>query len=244
VGIAYAGSASVATLLYLTYQQSGVGVLMAGVPIIGLLMATMHMYLRQQEADEAMRKSRVEAVEREQEQAQRHMAELQRSEQRFHSAFTHAFIGMTLLRPDGRILQANRAWRSLLGVGDEDLSPRSFSDFVCAEDVRGQEEELTEWVQRVPLAVVTAGASGALLYVNGDRFEVKPRPARDEVDETGAGDVFATTFLIYYHRDGDPWAAAEAAACAASLSVEGEGWSTVPDTATLEAALKEYRARL
>jgi len=116
--------------------------------------------------------------------------------------------------------------------------------FLSAEDVRGQEEELTEWVQRVPLAVVTAGASGALLYVNGDRFEVKPRPAREEVDETGAGDVFATTFLIYYHRDGDPWAAAEAAACAASLSVEGEGWSTVPDTATLEAALKEYRARL
>src|SRR5205814_2450097 len=93
IGIAYAGSASVATLLYLTYQQSGIGVLIAGVHIIGLLMATMHMYLRQQEADEAMRKGRLEAVEREQEQAQRHMAELQRSEQRFHSAFTHAFIG-------------------------------------------------------------------------------------------------------------------------------------------------------
>src|SRR5262249_20186188 len=83
-----------------------------------------------------------------------------------------------------------------------------------AEDVRGQEEELTEWVQRVPLAVVTAGAAGALLYVNGDRFEVKPRPAV-EVDTTGAGDVFAAAFLLHYHRDGDPWMAAEAATCAA-----------------------------
>jgi len=115
--------------------------------------------------------------------------------------------------------------------------------FVSSEDVRGQEEELTEWVQRVPLAVVTAGAAGALLYVNGDRFEVKPRPAV-EVDATGAGDVFAAAFLLHYHRDGDPWAAAEAATCAASLSVEGEGWSAIPDAATLEAALKEYRARL
>jgi diguanylate cyclase (GGDEF)-like protein/PAS domain S-box-containing protein len=142
IGIAYAGSASVATLLFLTYEQSGIGVLIAGVPIIGLLMATMHMYLRQQEADEAMRKGRLEAVEREQEQAQRHVAELRRSEQRFHSAFTHAFIGMTLLRPDGRILQANRAFRSLLGLGDQELSAASFSDFVCAEDVGGLAEQL------------------------------------------------------------------------------------------------------
>jgi sugar/nucleoside kinase (ribokinase family) len=113
--------------------------------------------------------------------------------------------------------------------------------FVSDEDVRGREARLTEWVQRVPLAVVTAGATGALLYVNGDRFEVRPRPAR-EVDPTGAGDVFAAAFLLHYLRDGDPWAAAEAATCAASLSVEGEGWSAIPDAAALEAALAEYRA--
>lgn len=130
------------------------------------------------------------------------------------------------------------AWSS-----PNDVLDRLQALFVSAEDVRGQEEQLTEWVQRVPLAVVTAGAAGALLYVNGDRFEVKPRPAR-EVDATGAGDVFATTFLLHYQRHGDPWAAAEAASCAASLSVEGEGWSTIPDAATLEAALAEYRARL
>ena len=85
-------------------------------------------------------------------------------------------------------------------------------------------------MQRVPVAVVTAGAAGALLYVNGERYEVRPRRTR-EVDATGAGDVFAATFLIHYDRDGDPWEAAEAATCAASLSVEGEGWSAVPDAA-------------
>jgi sugar/nucleoside kinase (ribokinase family) len=114
--------------------------------------------------------------------------------------------------------------------------------FVSAHDVRGQESQLTEWVQRVPLAVVTAGAAGALLYVNGDRFEVRPRRTR-EVDPTGAGDVFAATFLVHYDRHGDPWEAAEAATCAASLSVEGEGWSAVPDAGTLAAALEAYRAR-
>ena len=115
--------------------------------------------------------------------------------------------------------------------------------FASGHDVLGQESQITEWVQRVPLAVVTAGAAGAILYVNGDRYEVRPRKTR-EVDPTGAGDVFAATFLIHYDRTGDAWEAAEAATCAASLSVEGEGWSTVPDAATLAAALEAYRARV
>jgi len=115
--------------------------------------------------------------------------------------------------------------------------------FASGHDVLGQESQITEWVQRVPLAVVTAGAAGAILYVNGDRYEVRPRKTR-EVDPTGAGDVFAATFLIYYDRTGDAWEAAEAATCAASLSVEGEGWSTVPDAAMLAAALEAYRARV
>jgi sugar/nucleoside kinase (ribokinase family) len=154
---------------------------------------------------------------------------------------------------DGSVAAAAQGWlRTLDDEGGveavawesaENVLNRLQALFLSTEDVAGQEEELTEWVQRVPLAVITAGAAGALLYVNGDRFEVKPRPTV-EVDATGAGDVFATAFMLHYHRDGDPWAAAEAATCAASLSVEGEGWSAVPDTATLQAALKEYRARL
>jgi len=102
---------------------------------------------------------------------------------------------------------------------------------------------MTEWVQRVPIAVVTAGRDGALLYVSGERYEVRARRAL-EVDPTGAGDVFAATFLARYRRDADPWDAAEAATCAASLSVEGVGWSAVPDAAGLQAALKDYRMAL
>ena len=34
-----------------------------------------------------------------------------------------------------RILQANRAWRGLLGLGDEELATHAFSDFVCPDDV-------------------------------------------------------------------------------------------------------------
>ena len=126
--------------------------------------------------------------------------------------------------------------------GAREVLNRVLALFVSAEDLRGHESQLTEWVQRVPVAVVTAGAAGALLYVNGERYEVRPRRTR-EVDPTGAGDVFAAAFLVHYQRHPDPWDAAEAATCAASLSVEGEGWSTVPDAAQLEEALAAYRAR-
>jgi 1D-myo-inositol 3-kinase len=112
--------------------------------------------------------------------------------------------------------------------------------FLSAADVRGQEPAMTDWVQRVPIAVVTAGRNGALVYVNGERYEIRPRRAV-EVDPTGAGDVFAATFLTRYRRDGDPWDAAEAATCAASLSVEAPGWAAVPNAGGLEAALRVYR---
>src|SRR5436309_2036475 len=99
---------------------------------------------------------------------------------------------------------------------------------------------LPSQIEVVTVAAVTAGAAGALLYVNGERYEIRPRPAR-EVDPTGAGDVFAAAFLVSYQFDDDPWQAAAVATCAASLSVEGRGWSTVPDRETLTAVLDRYR---
>ena len=137
------------------------------------------------------------------------------------------------LKPDG--LVAPRPWRS-----PERLLQSVQALFLSREDIRGQEAEVVEWFQRMPVGVLTADRDGALLFVNGERYEIQPRPAR-EVDPTGAGDVFAATFLIQYQREGDPWLAAAAAACAGSLAVEGEGWTAVADRATLDAALAEYQ---
>jgi diguanylate cyclase (GGDEF)-like protein/PAS domain S-box-containing protein len=135
VGITFAGSASVACLLFLTFQQSGIGVLMAAAPIIAMLLTTLHYFFRQQEADETVRKSRLEAAEREAEVAARHVRELEVSERRFHSAFTHASIGMALVSFDGRVLQVNSALRTLLGIDDaQSVAQRLFSDFVDAND--------------------------------------------------------------------------------------------------------------
>jgi diguanylate cyclase (GGDEF)-like protein/PAS domain S-box-containing protein len=134
VGIAFAGSAAVAALLFLVYQQSGIGVLTAMVPLLGMMLATLHYFFRQQEAAEAARQASAEAGERERELAARHVQELGASERRFHSAFTHASIGMALLAFDGGFLQANHALRALVGRDDAELLHLRFQDIVLGAD--------------------------------------------------------------------------------------------------------------
>ena len=137
------------------------------------------------------------------------------------------------VKPDGLVVP--RPWRS-----PERLLQSVQALFLSREDIRGQEARVVEWFQRMPVGVLTADREGALLFVNGERYRIHPRPAV-EVDPTGAGDIFAATFLIQYQRDGDPWQAAAAAACAGSMAVEGEGWSAVPDRAALDAAFALYQ---
>ncbi len=142
VGIAYVGSAAVASLLYLVYLQSGIGVLAAMVPLLGMMLATLHYFFRQQEASESVRRANAEALERENELARRHVHELEASERRFHSAFTHASIGMALLAFDGRILQANAALCALVGRHNQALLNQTFQDVVFDDDRRALGEKL------------------------------------------------------------------------------------------------------
>ena len=119
VGLVFAGSASVACLLFLSFEQAGVGVVVAAVPIIAMLLTALHTLFRQQETDDGVRQNRIDAAEREAELASRHVLELAASERRFHSAFSHASIGMALVSFDARVLQVNDALLNLLGMADQ-----------------------------------------------------------------------------------------------------------------------------
>jgi len=115
---------------------------------------------------------------------------------------------------------------------------------VSEEDVEAvPKTTLDDWFQQVPMGAVTRGFAGATLFVNGESYHVAPDRAV-EVDATGAGDVFAAALLIEYDREGNPWDAAAAAACAAAASVEVPGAAGIPDRATLAARLTAYRRRL
>ncbi len=86
---------------------------------------------------------------------------------------------------------------------------------------------LSHWSMQVPLLVATDGKHGATLFQHGvaERF---PAYAAQEIDPTGAGDVFAAAFLMHYHRHGDPRKAVDFANCVASLSIEHMGIAGIP----------------
>ncbi|RVT48070.1 EAL domain-containing protein [Rubrivivax albus] len=135
VGTSYAASALIAGLLYLAFRTTGIGVMAGAVPIIIVLLVMLHYHFRQRESDDEAQRLRIEAAEREAEQAARHLQALRASEQRFHSAFSHAAIGMALVQPDGRVLQVNAALCALLGSDEATLLRRPFQSVVHPEDV-------------------------------------------------------------------------------------------------------------
>ena len=134
VGTTYAASALIAGLLFLSFKATGIGVMAGAVPIIMVLLVMLHYHFRQRESDDKAQALRIEAAEREAAQAARHLSQLRDSEQRFHSAFSHAAIGMALVTDKGHVLQANVAMLNLLGCTEAELIGHDFQDFVHPDD--------------------------------------------------------------------------------------------------------------
>ena len=93
-----------------------------------------------------------------------------------------------------------------------------------------------DWSRFVDTVVVTHAERGATVYHAGESCHYPARPAQ-QVDPTGAGDVFAAAFLIRLAETGDPCLAAYFANIVASFSVEGPGVSGIPQRQQVEAYL-------
>ncbi len=158
----------------------------------------------------------------------------------FAHAFDDAVLGvgpqgwMRAWGQDGVVIR--QAWKGARGVLGQTQAL-----FLSEEDV-ADEREVREWFDLVPVGCVTRGAAGATLFVNGEPFPVSGYPT-SVVDPTGAGDVFAVAFLIYYQRTGDAWEAAGFASAAGSLAVEREGIMGVPNREQLDDRWAAYRHR-
>ena len=120
----WAGSASPTSpaprspaLLYMSFEQFGLPVLLVAVPVIAMFLSTLHSYFQRKESDE------------------RHMEELKESESRFHSAFTHAAIGMALVSTEGKFIQANKAFCEMLGRGTPQLLDADLETLVNPDDL-------------------------------------------------------------------------------------------------------------
>lgn len=109
------------------------------------------------------------------------------------------------------------------------------------EDVGGDLERVQAMAALCPALVLTAGKAGATLYAQGAETHI-PAPSVDEVDPTGAGDVFAATFLAQLHRTGEPLLAAQLAAQIAAHSVTRPGLAGIPTRDELFDLLAEAAA--
>jgi sugar/nucleoside kinase (ribokinase family) len=103
-------------------------------------------------------------------------------------------------------------------------------------DVPRADEAARAFLGVVPIVALTRGWQGARLFTR-DGVQDVPALPREEVDPTGAGDVFAAALLVGYHETGDVAEAAAFAACAASCAVEGVGASSLGDRAEVERRL-------
>jgi sugar/nucleoside kinase (ribokinase family) len=104
---------------------------------------------------------------------------------------------------------------------------------VSIEDVAHDEALLQHWAAQARLLVVTRGAHGCTIHRNNTVTAV-PTHAVEIVDATGAGDIFAASFLVQLRQSGDPLAAARFANCLASQSITRRGLDSIPTPAEIE----------
>ncbi len=106
-------------------------------------------------------------------------------------------------------------------------------------DLSGDRAMLTHFLTSAKLGVETLGAEGCRVYHNGQVEHVPVKP-EVEIDATGAGDIFAATFFVYYHKTANYLTAARYANACASLSVLKVGLESIPTLSQVEARLRMY----
>jgi sugar/nucleoside kinase (ribokinase family) len=152
-------------------------------------------------------------------------------------SFTPSLLGLTpqgWLRAwgeSGQVVQAD--WES-----SEQALGRAGAVVLSIEDVAGVEEQIEFMAAHTRILVVTEGAAGARLYWHGDQRRYRA-PTVQEVDATGAGDIFAAAFFIRMLATRDPWEAARFATHLATQSVRRSGLKGIPTAEEIQTCMVE-----
>jgi sugar/nucleoside kinase (ribokinase family) len=155
----------------------------------------------------------------------------------------HAFSDETLIgiSPQGWMRQWDAAGRVKPRAWQEAAAILPHADVLILshEDLGGYTASLASYVELAPLVVLTRGEHGCTIYRRHEPpLDVPAFPAQ-VVDPTGAGDTFATAFLIRQHETNDLLEAARFANAAASLAIESMGAATMPTREQVEQRLEK-----
>ena len=151
--------------------------------------------------------------------------------------FPEGFLGIT---PQGWIRewdQDGRVTKSEWPEADYVLR-NARASVLSIEDVDREEQRIEEMATYSQILVVTEGAKGCRLYIEGEihRF---PAPDVQEIEATGAGDIFATVFFVHLQRTNNPWDAAILANQLAGISVSRVGLDSIPTQDEIYSSLVE-----
>lgn len=140
--------------------------------------------------------------------------------------FEGSLIGVT---PQGWLREWDHTGRVQLGdwIEAEPVLSRSDVCILGREDLAGKSEDAEQLAAICPILVITEGKNGATLYTQGESHKIVA-PDAEEVDPTGAGDIFAAAFLVRLHLNGDPLDAAQFATQLAARSVQRSGLEGAP----------------
>ena len=140
--------------------------------------------------------------------------------------FPESTIGVT---PQGWL----RTWESDGSVGVNDwpeasfVLPKADAAVISMEDVGGDAQIIDSLAASAPVLVVTEAEKGARIFSQGEVIDLGAK-AVEEVDATGAGDIFAAAFFIRLHFGDDLYEAGRVANSVAAQSVERVGMSSTP----------------
>lgn len=127
-------------------------------------------------------------------------------------------------------------------VGGDEMLSRADVVVVSMEDLGDSRAGLARYVRQARLLVLTVGAKGAIVHHRGQQTSV-PAYEVNEQDPTGAGDLFATAFLLRFFETNDTIESARFANSAASFVVEGLGIANVPTREQVEWRMRYGRLR-
>ncbi|MFU8826756.1 MAG: PfkB family carbohydrate kinase [Brevefilum sp.] len=115
------------------------------------------------------------------------------------------------------------------------ILPHADVAVISYDDVQGDEERIASMAGAIPVFVVTEGYRGARVYWHNDvRFFTAPEVKY--VDDTGAGDIFATAFFYRYFYTKDPWESGRFAVSLASCSVTRKYLQSIPSAEEINTA--------
>jgi hypothetical protein len=148
-----------------------------------------------------------------------------------------SLIGLT---PQGWL----RAWDENGHVHPSEWPEASFTlnqagaAILSVEDVGNSEERIEEMASACRIFAVTEASFGSRLYWNGDVRRFRPPPV-NQVDATGAGDIYAAAFFIRLYTTRDPWEAARFATQLSAYSVTRSGFESIPTSTEIQESLIE-----